>query len=157
MKKILLFACFLPCFVLSGCTKNISPNTYDAAEVGVASKVTSGVIISKRPVNIEVNSGIGATTGAIAGGAAGSTIGGDNATHVIGAVGGAVAGGLVGNVVEKGIRKTQGYEYIIRTDTGSTIAVTQTKDMQFAVNQRVLVIYGPTTRIVPDNRITTSP
>lgn len=156
MKKILLFAC-LPCFLLFGCTKNISPNTYDASEVGVASKVTSGVIISKRLVHIDVNSGIGATTGAVAGGAAGSMIGGDRTTNVIGAVGGAVAGGLVGNVVEKGIRKTEGYEYIIKTDTGSTISVTQVKDMQFQVNQRVLVIYGPTTRIVPDNRVMGSP
>jgi len=156
MKKALLFTA-LSCLVLFGCTKNISPNTYNSAEVGVASKVTPGVIVSKRLVNIDVNSGIGGTAGAVAGGAAGSMIGGDKTTNVIGAVGGAVAGGIVGNVVEKGIRKTQGYEYIIKTNTGSTISVTQTKDMPLAINQHVLVIYGPTTRVVPDNRVTGSP
>ena len=156
MKKILLFIC-ISCLVLGGCTKNISPNTYDASEVGTANKVLSGKIIAKRPINIDVNSGIGGIAGATAAGAAGSTIGNNGATHTIGAVGGAVAGGLVGNAIEKEIRKTKGYEYIIKLDNGSTISVAQVKDLPLSVNQQVLVIYGPTTRVVPDNRVTESP
>lgn len=156
MKKLLIFTC-ISCFALFGCTKNISPTTYEASEVGTAHKVTAGVVISKRLVDIDVNSGVGGIAGATAGGAAGSMIGGNKATNVIGAVGGAVAGGVVGNALEKGIRKTQGYEYMIKLDDGATISVAQVKDLPLSINQRVLIIYGPTTRVVPDNRMTASP
>jgi len=156
MGKILLIT-FLSFAALLGCTKNISPNTYEAAEIGTANKVMPGIIIAKRSINIDVNSGIGSMAGATAGGAAGYQIGGDKTTNIIGGVGGAVAGGIVGNAIEKGIRKTEGYEYIIQLTNGSSVSVAQTKEMPLAINQKVLVIYGPTTRVVPDNRVLTSP
>lgn len=153
-KKTLLISSTLSLtLLLSGCGPSLSPNTYNASSVGVASRVVKGTIISIRPVKIQQNSGAGALGGAVAGGAAGSLIGTNTAASIAAATGGALVGGLIGNEAEKQLRKDVGYEYIIQLDNNSTISVTQQQDLQLALNERVLVIYGPTTRIVPDNTI----
>lgn len=136
--------------LLSGCTGNVSPNTYDAAEAGVASKVVQGVIIGKRKVKIDANSGAGGLAGAAAGAVGGSAIGGGDRTHIAGAIGGAVLGGMIGNQIDKRVNRHQAYEYIIRLKNGSTISIAQVQELEFAIHQPVLVIYGATTRIVPD-------
>ena len=153
-KKVLLISSALALTpLLGGCGPSISPNTYNANTVGVASRVVKGTIISIRPVKIQQNSGVGAVGGAVAGGAAGSLVGNRTAVNIVSATGGALLGGLIGNEVEKEFRKDVGYEYIIQLANNSTISVTQQQDLQLGLNQRVLVIYGPTTRIVPDNTI----
>lgn len=153
-KKVILIGSALALTsLLGGCGPSISPNTYNGNTVGVASRVLKGTIVSIRPVNIQQNSGVGAVGGAVAGGAAGSMIGNRTAVNIVSATGGALLGGLIGNEVEKQFRKDIGYEYIIQLDNKSTISVTQQQDLQLGMNQRVLVIYGPTTRIVPDNTI----
>jgi outer membrane lipoprotein SlyB len=153
-KKILLIGSTLAVtLLLGGCGPDLSPNAYSASDVGVASRVVKGTIVAIRPVKIQQNSGVGALGGAVAGGAAGSLIGGSTAVNIVGATGGALVGGLIGNEAEKQFRKDVGYEYIIQLDNNSTISVTQQQDLQLALNQHVLVIYGPTTRIVPDNTI----
>ncbi|MCD6045668.1 MAG: slyB [Gammaproteobacteria bacterium] len=153
-KKILLISSVLAlAALLGGCAPDLSPNTYSGGEVGVASRVVKGTVVSIRQVKIAQNSGVGAVGGAVAGGAAGSLIGGTTAVNIVGATGGAVVGGLIGNEVEKEMRKDVGYEYIIQLDNNSTISVTQQQDLQLSLQQRVLVIYGPTTRIVPDNTV----
>lgn len=152
MKKISLFiSTLLLCVGLNGCAQNLSPNTYDGSAVGVASTVKKGMIIAKRPVNINNNSGAGGLAGAATGAAAGSMVGGNTATNVIGAIGGAVIGGLAGNAIDSGINNHNGYEYIIRLNNGKSISVVQVQEMVFSVHQRVLVIYGRTTRLVPDD------
>jgi outer membrane lipoprotein SlyB len=152
MKNIkIIFGTIVACALISGCAQNVSPNTYDASEVGTVSKVMPGVIISKRAVNIDANSGAGGLAGSIAGAAAGSTvIGGGIAGPIVGAVGGAVVGGLVGEALDKGLNHHNGYEYIIKLKDGATISVAQAAKTQFAVNQHVLIIYGAMTRIIPD-------
>jgi outer membrane lipoprotein SlyB len=149
--KIMLAGVLASTFMLGGCARNISPNTYTGNDVGVVSIVKPGVIISKRTITINNDTGIGMLSGATAGGAAGSMIGGNTATNVVGAVGGVVVGGIVGNAVDKAINTHQGYEYIIKLDAGPTISVVQEQQLQFNVNQRVLVIYGEMTRIVADD------
>ena len=59
------------------------------------------MIISRRPVNIDNNTGAGGLAGVGAGAVAGSQIGGSGAANVLGAIGGAVAGGLLGNAIEE--------------------------------------------------------
>lgn len=138
---------------LSGCATNVSPNTYELSEVGVASKVVPGVILSKRAVTLDARrDNIGTGAGAVIGGVTGSALGGRShaRTNIAGAVGGAVIGGLVGSVADKAINKHQGFEYMVKLKHGNIISVAQSKDLEFFVNQRVLVIYGATTRIVPD-------
>ena len=80
-------------------------------------------------------------------------IGGTTAVRIASGVGGAVVGGLIGNEAEKAMRSDKGYEYIIQLDNGNDISVTQQQDLQLAVNQHVLVIYGAMTRIVADNTV----
>ncbi len=46
-------------------------------------------------------------------------------------------------------RKT-GHEYVIKLDSGSIISVVQTEDLNLEPKQRILVIYGSSTRVVPD-------
>ncbi len=154
MKKIFLLIAFsMLAALISSCAKNVSPNTYEASEAGVASKVVHGIIIGKRAVKIDANSGAGGLAGAAAGAAGGSAIGGSDRSNIVGAVGGAVVGGVIGNAADKAINRHQGFEYIIQLKNGSTIAVTQVQELQFEVNQPVLVIYGAMTRIVPDSTI----
>ncbi|GEM_PF-484712 len=155
MKKF--FICvisFLLFLSLSGCGENLSTNTYESSDVGVASKVKKGVIISRRPVDIDNSTGVGGLAGAGAGAAAGSMIGGNTAVNIIGAIGGAVIGGVAGHAAEKGLSHHQGYEYIVQLDKGSPISVVQSaEDSTFEINQHVLVIYGKKTRIEADNTV----
>lgn len=155
MKKILLlaFVAITASSILCGCVTNVSPNTYTAGEVGVASRVNKGVILSKRMIKIEATSGVGGVAGAVGGAAAGSMIGKNTATNVVGAVGGAVAAGVVGHELDKAINRRTGYEYIIKLDDGKTISVTQEKSVNLAVGQHVIIIYGAMTRVVPDETI----
>lgn len=157
MKKLLsLVTVLVLTAIMTGCAQNISPNTYQTNEVGVATKVKKGVVLSKRTVNIDNKSGVGGVAGAVGGAAAGSTLGSGASTNVIGAVGGAVIGGLLGNAIDKGIHNQQGIEYIVKLENGDTISITQAPDMQFSVNQRVLVVYGAMTRLIPDDTPITS-
>lgn len=149
MRQIFLLLLF-SFILLNGCAQNVSPNTYNAAEVGVVSHVVPGVIISKRLVNIDANSGGGGLAGVAAGAAAGSTVGSNTAGSIVGAVGGAALGGVLGNAVDKAVNHHEGYEYIVRLKKDSTISVVQTEDLKFSEGQHVLVIYGAMTRIIPD-------
>lgn len=152
MKKILLsILCFSFAFSLTACAPNLSPNSYTSDQVGVASTVKRGVIISRRPVNIDNNTGAGGLVGVGAGAVAGSQIGGSGAANALGAIGGAVVGGLLGNAAEKSINHQTGFEYIIRQRNGKVISVVQTQENMFAVGERVMVLYGPTVRILPDD------
>jgi outer membrane lipoprotein SlyB len=149
-KLLILFAIGASAFI-TGCAQNVSPNTYTGSEVGVVSKVKKGVILSRREVTIDNNSGAGGLAGAAAGAAGGSTLGNGVSTNVAGAVGGAVVGGLVGHAIDKGVNQHKGYEYIIKLEGGQTVSVVQTNQLKFKPHQRVLVIYGAMTRIVPDD------
>lgn len=139
------------CATLLGCAQNVSSTTYSTGEVGVAAKVVPGVVLSRRVVKIDGNSGAGGLAGAAAGAAAGSGVGGSTQGNIVGAIGGAVAGGLIGNAVDKGVNSQQGIEYIIKLKSGETISVVQAANVQFAPKQHILVIYGAMTRLVADN------
>ncbi|MEI8055662.1 MAG: hypothetical protein WCH10_06740 [bacterium] len=156
MKKLtLLVFIVVNAALLCGCAQNVSPNTYTTGEVGVVSRVKPGVIIAKRVIDIDNNSGMGGPAGLAGGAVAGSMIGASSSTstHVLGAVGGAVVGGVVGHVVDKAVNHHTGYEYIIKLNDGQTVSVVQEKSVQLAIKQHVLVIYGAMTRVVPDNAV----
>lgn len=152
MKTITKFCLlFVSTLIMFGCTKDISPSTYDTDQIGHASRVEPGQIISMRSVKIEQNTEIGGIAGAGAGAVAGSTIGGSSEANILGAIGGAVIGGLAGNAVEGHFNQQAGTEFIIKLDNGETISSTQATGLSLHEGQHVLVIYGKTTRIVPDN------
>ena len=137
--------------LLSGCMRNISPDTYAVGTVGQVNRAAKGVIVSARQVNISGSqSGVGAAGGAAAGGVAGSAIGGAARENIIGAIGGAVVGGIIGSVIEEGSTRPTGMEYVIETENGALINVVQGQEPRMAVGQRVIVIYGTRSRVIPD-------
>jgi outer membrane lipoprotein SlyB len=149
MRKLALCLTLLAAFT-TGCS-NVSTNTYQTAEAGVARKVVHGTIVSKRNVMINNSSDVGGTAGAVGGAVAGSAIGGSTRSNIVGAIGGAVVGGIVGQAIDKSVNCQNGIEYIIRLKKDdSLIAISQANDLKLCVGQKVLIIYGATTRVIPD-------
>lgn len=150
MKRVsLIVVSLLVAIGLNGCAPNLSTNSYYGADVNRASTVKKGVIVSRRSVNINNNSGAGGVAGTLAGATAGSLIGGSPAANIIGAIGGAVVGGVAGNAIDGSVNRHMGYEYIIKLDNGQTISVVQVNENVFSIHQRVSVIFGHETRIIP--------
>jgi outer membrane lipoprotein SlyB len=135
MHKIRIACAILVTIFLTSCAENPSPNIYTTPEVGVASKVNKGTVLSARAVVIDNNSGAGGLAGSVAGAAGGAALGNSASSVVIGAVGGAVVGGVLGNAVDK----------------GRIISIAQSDPVPFRVHQHVLVVYGALTRVVPDD------
>jgi len=46
--------------------------------------------------------------------------------------------------------RSHGYEYVIKLNSGAIISIAQTEGVPMNPKQHVLVIYGNTTRVVPD-------
>jgi hypothetical protein len=44
-----------------------------------------------------------------------------------------------------------GYVYVIKLNNGSIISIAQAEDLKLNVRQKVLVVYGKTTRVLPDS------
>lgn len=45
----------------------------------------------------------------------------------------------------------QAYEYKIKVDNGDVLTLTQAVNQPLSLNQRILIVYGAKTRIVPEN------
>lgn len=152
MMNALLRIIALSCIALStSCARNISPDTYAAGSVGQVNRAVRGTIISARPVHVSGNnSGLGAGTGAIGGGISGSAIGGNVRANALGALGGAVAGGIAGAVIEEQATKQEGIEYVVQSENGALLTVVQGFPA-FKVSQKVIVLYGSQSRIIPDS------
>jgi outer membrane lipoprotein SlyB len=151
MHKIRIACAILVTIFLTSCAENPSPNIYTTPEVGVASKVNKGTVLSARAVVIDNNSGAGGLAGSVAGAAGGAALGNSASSVVIGAVGGAVVGGVLGNAVDKSANSHRGYEYMIQLEKGRIISIAQSDPVPFRVHQHVLVVYGALTRVVPDD------
>ncbi|MCW2245741.1 outer membrane lipoprotein SlyB [Azospirillum fermentarium] len=135
----------------AACAPNMSPDSYAAGAVGQVNRTVRGVVVSARPVAIGgTQSGLGAGAGAVAGGVAGSAIGGNARANVIGAVGGAVIGGIAGAMAEDAATRQSGMEYVVQTENGALLTVVQGASPVLAPNQKVLVIYGARSRVIPD-------
>ncbi len=93
---------------------------YQTADVGKVNKVVPGVILSQRIVNVYNKSLMQRE---------------EIATN---------------NETNENVTRTQGYEYVIKLDSGSIISVVQTEDLHLVPKQHILVIYGSSTRVVPD-------
>lgn len=109
------------CLVLVACSKDLPTGSYEQSEVGKIKKVAPGVLISKRPVKFHHQ----------------------NANLV--AEESRAAPGT--EYVDSG----RGYEYVIKLNSGELVSVAQSEDLKLKVKQHVLVIYGKTTRIMPDD------
>ena len=137
--------------VVGACAPDLSPNSYEAHSVGEVRRVEKGVIESYRWVEIKGRSGVGTLAGAGVGAAAGSTIG-DGAGSVIGAIGGALLGGAIGSSIEGSASKQGGFEYVIRTDSGSLVTMVQADREPLPEGAPVMILFnGSRSRIVFDH------
>jgi outer membrane lipoprotein SlyB len=138
MKKFLAIASVV---LVAACQNTNNTNTtYEAGQIGQASDVSEGKIVSMRAVQLKRDNTVGTAGGAIVGGALGSQIGGNDAVAVAGAVGGAVLGGLIGDQVEGAMNNTDAIEFIVKKTTGKTVAVVQTNEEGLKIGDKVLII-----------------
>ena len=147
MKKSVLFVLI---FLLFSCSRNINDDSYQMSSVGDANRVGQGVIVDVREVQIQGNSQAGALTGGLAGGVAASTIGRGSGS-VLASVGGALLGSLIGGLTQKELSEQKALQYIVRLTDGNMITVIQGMKNRFAVGQRVFILYGKETHLIPDN------
>lgn len=104
------------------CSKDLPPGDYDSAEVGQIKRVVPGTIISMRPVRLHSRSA-DTTTG--------------NPAYE--------------QENDANANRSHGFEYVIRLNSGGIISVVQAENIKLKPKQRILVIYGANTRVVPDN------
>lgn len=113
------------CFFLTQCSKELSPGDYDASEVGKIKKVVPGTIISIRPVRLHSKQ--------------------SDLTQV------STGHSLENSDMDRSHQHNHGYEYVIRLNSGAIISVVQAEKIKLKNKQRILVISGANTRVVPDH------
>ncbi|HSQ09682.1 MAG TPA: glycine zipper 2TM domain-containing protein [Burkholderiaceae bacterium] len=116
----------------------------EAAARADEGKVEAIEIIYSAPDNKPVNKGT--VIGGIAGGVIGHQIGsgrGKTAATVAGTIGGAV----IGNEIEKKQQATPRYRISVRLDSGSSMIVEETRDLNLRVGDRVRIEDGHISRI----------
>jgi outer membrane lipoprotein SlyB len=144
MKRILVASIIAASTLVTGCaSRGVGGGDYSRGQVRGEQSVRLGVVEGVRDVVIDAdNTGTGTLAGAALGGIAGSTVGGGRRANAAGAVAGAVVGGLIGNSIEKNNNDRQGVEVTIRLEGGRIIAITQGKDEEFRVGDRVKILSG---------------
>ena len=129
---------------LTGCAApGLGGGNYTRPQVRGEQTVRLGAVENVRDVTIDArDTGTGTLAGAAIGGIAGSTIGGGHKANSAGAIAGAVIGGIIGSAVEKDANDRKGVEVTVRVEGGKLIAVTQEKDEEFRVGDKVRILSG---------------
>ena len=150
MKRLMVLGSFSTAVLLLGCAQpGLGGGNYTRGQVRGEQSVRIGTVEAVRDVTIDArDTGTGTLAGAALGGVAGSTVGGGSRANAVGAIAGAVVGGLIGNAVEKNSNDRRGVEVTLRLEDGRVIAITQEKDEEFRVGDRVRILSGQgTTRV----------
>jgi outer membrane lipoprotein SlyB len=145
--------------LLSGCT-HPGQNRYGYQDVGQATTVIFGTVISERPIEITgQNTGVGATAGVLGGALGGSYIG-HGGGSLAGMLAGAVIAGVAGHMAEQAISDHSGIEYVITTEKGQALTIVQNYvqgDPSIRRGQRVMVqTSGQYQRVLPADDLPTS-
>lgn len=141
--KSLLLGLFAVVFI-TGCTSNLSGQSYSRDEARQVQRVKLGVVLDVQMVQIEgTKTGIGAMAGAAAGGIAGSSVGNGKGSSVA-AIAGAVAGGLLGGKGEEAYTRTQGIQLTIEMQDGTYVSIVQEYDesVDFHSGDTVKILTG---------------
>ncbi len=149
-KRLMVLGTFATAALLAGCAQpGLGGGNYTRGQVRGEQSVRIGTVEAVRDVTIDArDTGTGTLAGAALGGVAGSTVGGGSRANAVGAIAGAVVGGLIGNAVEKNSNDRRGVEVTLRLEDGRVIAITQEKDEEFRVGDRVRILSGQgTTRV----------
>ncbi|MEP7154829.1 MAG: glycine zipper 2TM domain-containing protein [Betaproteobacteria bacterium] len=143
-RRLAIISIVITSAALAGCASpGLGGGNYTRSQVRGEQSVRLGIVENVRDVTIDSrDTGTGTLAGAAIGGVAGSTIGGGSRANAVGAIAGAVVGGIIGNSVEKNANDRRGVEVTIRLEGGRLIAVTQEKDEEFRVGDRVQVLSG---------------
>lgn len=134
-------------------------NRYGYQDVGQASVVEFGTVVSERPVEITgQNTGLGATAGAASGALGGAYIGRGGGS--LGAMlAGAVIAGVAGHMAEQAIADHKGIEYIVTLESDKTVTIVQNYvegEPSIKVGQRVMVqTSGMYQRVLPADNLPT--
>ena len=150
MKRLLVLGALATAVILAGCAQpGLGGGNYTRGQVRGEQVVRLGTVESVRDVTIDArDSGTGTLAGAAIGGVAGSTVGGGSRANAVGAIAGALVGGIIGSAVEKSNNDRVGVEVTVRLEGGKMIAITQEKDEDFRVGDRVRILSGQgTTRV----------
>ena len=150
MKRLLVLGAVATAVTLAGCAQpGLGGGNYTRGQVRGEQVVRLGTVENVRDVTIDArDSGTGTLAGAAIGGVAGSTVGGGSRANAVGAIAGAVVGGIIGSAVEKNNNDRRGVEVTVRLEGGKLIAITQEKDEEFRVGDRVRILSGQgTTRV----------
>jgi outer membrane lipoprotein SlyB len=150
MKNILFIIMLV--FYLTGCTQNISPQTYSVGSIGQVNRTIAGTVVSAREVDISGTSSTGGATGGVAGAVAGSAASSDARGGMLGAIGGAIVGSIAGAAIESNATKQKGVEYVVDTENGNLMTIVQGSDPFFPSGSKILVLYGHPSRIISDTR-----
>ena len=144
IRRILIIGLTLTAAMLTACAApGLGGGNYARSQVRGEQSVRLGVVENVRDVVIDArDTGTGSLAGAAIGGIAGSTVGGGHKANAVGAIAGAVVGGLIGNAVEKDANDRRGVEVTVRLENGKLIAVTQEKDEEFRVGDKVRILSG---------------
>jgi outer membrane lipoprotein SlyB len=143
-KRILVLGAVVSGLLVAGCAApGLGGGNYTRSQVRGEQTVRLGVVESVRDVTIDArDTGTGTLAGAALGGIAGSTLGGGHKANTAGAIAGAVVGGIIGSSVEKSNNDRHGVEVTVRLEGGKLIAITQEKDEDFRVGDRVRILSG---------------
>ena len=144
LKRVVVTGVLLVSAVMVGCAApGLGGGNYTRAQVRGEQSVRLGVVENVRDVVIDArDTGTGTLAGAAIGGLAGSTVGGGYKANAAGAIAGALVGGIIGSAVEKDANDRRGVEITVRIEGGRLIAVTQEKDEEFRVGDRVRILSG---------------
>ena len=144
VKKIFVVGAVATSTILAGCASpGLGGSNYSRSQVRGEQSVRLGIVETVRDVQIDApRDGGGTLVGAALGGIGGSTIGGGHNANAAGAIVGAVLGGIVGQAVEKSNGERKGIEVTVRLEGGKLVAITQEKDEEFRVGDRVRILSG---------------
>lgn len=143
-KQIFIISAVVIGAALVGCAQpGLGGSNYSRSQVRGEQSVRLGIIETVRDVQIDApRDGGGTLIGAALGGIGGSTIGGGSRANAVGAIAGAVLGGIAGQAIEKSQNERKGVEVTVRLEGGKLIAVTQEKDEEFRIGDRVRILSG---------------
>lgn len=134
---VLLTLCVLG---FTGCVSSNSANVYSRKTAMKVQAVEKGTVESVKQVLIEgTKTPVGTTVGAVSGGVLGSTIGAGSGKKIAIVIG-ALAGAAAGTMAEEGITQQQGFEIVVRKDSGQTIVIVQEADVFVRAGDRVNII-----------------
>ena len=141
--------------ILTSCNTT-NPTDVKKSDTQKVTAIRYGNIISSLPVKVKGEGGlIGATTGALIGGLLGAQVCGKELIagakcEEIAIVYATIGGAALGYVTEALLGNHDGYQYVIDVDDSSDdIAIVQGSKTKLNDDERVVIIFGKTIRVLP--------